>query len=203
MLVFSIAFGGFLLLFYVSRSYSQIIHNGQSHINNTLFSPFNSNNPNQHPAPQFTFNNSNNSFAVSEFFSRFAPPENNGNWYNPLLSIENIIIFLSGIAFLINGILLLNYLNDEDKIEAKHEVYLSVLSGDEKLVYSLLKKYSGESTQREISSRLNLSTIRTHRAVSRLHSKGIVSVASFGMTNKIFLADLFDKKGANLEDEKI
>ncbi len=142
------------------------------------------------------FNNFSNYtyIVVPNLFGRPPVATFDETWFSPLVSIDDLIFLISGLAFLINGLILLSYLNDENKKEAKHEVYLSVLSGDEKLIYSLMKKYDGELTQKEIASKLQLSTLRTHRAINRLSSKGIISVASFGMTNKIFLKESKNKE---------
>ena len=149
--LFSLIFGGFLVLVYVLQTY----------------------------------------FAVwrGEFlpFSRLRRPPSPEEPIGMLFSPFSLLNIISGIAFLINGFWLLKYSEEKSRRDVRSETYAFFLTGDEKMVFDLLKQAGGDATQKELSVKAGLSTVKTHRILMRLKSKNAIEIHPFGMTNKIIL----------------
>ena len=104
-----------------------------------------------------------------------------------LLSPVSVFLLLTGIAFILNGYLLLRLSTRRARQEAKNDVFSFVFTPDEKLAFTKLQEAGGEMTQKELSLKTGFSAVKTHRVVFRLQSKGAVETHPFGMTNKLVI----------------
>lgn len=76
-----------------------------------------------------------------------------------------------------------------EKGESALNAVLRVLNGDEKKVIEALVAEGGIMLQKNIRWKTGLSRVKTHRILSRLAKRGIVSAEKYYNTNKIRLAD--------------
>ncbi|MFA5106238.1 MAG: hypothetical protein WC506_04740 [Candidatus Micrarchaeia archaeon] len=67
------------------------------------------------------------------------------------------------------------------------ELVLKFLTGEERRIVLYLAKSGGSSYQSEISRLEGFTRLRAHRAISRLESKGILSIDKVGKTNRLSL----------------
>ncbi len=103
------------------------------------------------------------------------------------LSPSSLLQLLSGLLFLANGVILLRFINSHSREQARDETLALLLTGEEKTLVACLKRAGGALTQKEISMQTGFSRVKTHRLVTRLKNKGLLSVHAFGMTNKVML----------------
>ncbi len=133
-------------------------------------------------------------FWRGEFLPMFPGPQVPGGRHlvagNPMgvvLSPQALAILVTGLAFVVNGYVLLKHLREKEIKQTKDFVISSILTDEEKQVFNALKQNGGSMTQKELSNSLGLSPVKTHRLVSRLQEKKIVKSYPFGMTNKVVI----------------
>ncbi len=81
------------------------------------------------------------------------------------------------------------------KAESMRELALQFLDADERRVVEALLEAKGSMLQKEISWKTGFSRVKTHRVLTRLIRRGVVSAEKYYNTNKITLTDtLLDKE---------
>ncbi len=70
-----------------------------------------------------------------------------------------------------------------------YESVSKTLTEDERKVIEVLKAHEGKYLQKYIKSETGLSRLRTHRIISRLAERGIVTLEKTGNTNQVYLAN--------------
>jgi len=70
-----------------------------------------------------------------------------------------------------------------------YETISKTLTEDERKVIEVLKAHEGKYLQKYIKSETGLSRLRTHRIISRLAERGIVTLEKTGNTNQVYLAN--------------
>jgi hypothetical protein len=180
---FSLVYGGFLLIAYITTVYNAVWH--QEFISNDGFNR----------TLQFNGTNSTQSFPSNPPFRERGFEAARANPLSQILALPNLAILVTGIAFLINGYVLFKYLQEKDRKETKKFVIRTLLSDDEKQIYEYLVKSGGEATQKQISLNTGYSAVQTYRLLQRLESKKVVKSFPFGMTKKIIInQDVGEKK---------
>jgi hypothetical protein len=79
-------------------------------------------------------------------------------------------------------------LNSEESLLAYFEGVMKVLREDERKVCMVLWKEGGTALQKDVRWLTGFSKVKTHRAVSRLASRGVITVEKEGKENKLSLA---------------
>jgi hypothetical protein len=69
------------------------------------------------------------------------------------------------------------------------ETLIKTLTVDERRVVDVLSSHGGRHLQKYIRNEAGLSRLQTHRVVSRLAERGIVSLEKVGNTNNVLLSD--------------
>ena len=108
-----------------------------------------------------------------------------------------IILFVSlsgSVISITAGTSLWFLLRKKERKKLTDDIVNTMTTEDEKLVMRVLEEHGNELTQSDIVKRTKLSKVKVHRVIKRLESLGIVSKYSYGMTNKIRLKDLHEKK---------
>lgn len=161
---FSLIFGGFLLITQLAFLYYAIWHNEF--------------------LPIVPFRESN--------FTRAFPREQhvNPDPIGILLSPFSLGMFITSIAFLVNGVVIMQYLHVKELKDTRHHTVSTMLTDDEKRVFNELTRLGGEATQKELSLRTGFQAVKTHRVLTRLERRKVIRVFPFGMTNKIVLNDM-------------
>jgi uncharacterized membrane protein len=73
------------------------------------------------------------------------------------------------------------------KDESPYESILKTSTDEERHVLNVLKAHKGKYLQKYIKNETGLSRLKTHRIVSRLAERGIITMKKFGNTNEIHL----------------
>ncbi|MBI5036611.1 hypothetical protein HZC09_04680 [Candidatus Micrarchaeota archaeon] len=171
----SLAFGGFLLLSYFAFVYSAV---WRSELLPLL--------PDARPEIQMNgssaWRNGTAPFPFEGPGRRMQP-----NPFSSLLSPYAILWPLVGIAFILNGYILLRYTGGQEVKKTREFVISTMLTDDEKTLVKALQERGGAMTQKELSLASGFSAVKTHRAVSKLERKKIVKSFPFGMTKKVVL----------------
>ncbi len=173
---FSLIYGGFLVMTYLTFTYFAIWRN-------EIIPIFPGNNERGFNAtaanPPFIQDN-----ATRPFFGRERPPEMG---LSQVLSIQALGLLLTGVAFLVNGYVLMKYLREKDRKETRSFTISTLLTGDEKAMYDQLVRQRGEATQKQLALSTGFSAVKTFRVLQRLEDKKVVKTYPFGMTKKIIL----------------
>ena len=75
------------------------------------------------------------------------------------------------------------------------EIALQLMDADERRIIQTLLEAKGSILQKEISWKTGFSRVKTHRVLTRLKRRGVVTAEKYYNTNKIILSDfLLDKK---------
>jgi len=77
--------------------------------------------------------------------------------------------------------------------EAAYESVAKTLTEDERKIVASLKAHNGKYLQKYIKAETGLSRLQTHRVLSRLSERGIVTLEKVGNTNQVKLADWLTK----------
>jgi hypothetical protein len=197
---FSFIFGGFLLALYLLQAYSVVW--GRDAFPGIQGLPGMPGNTGGLGGRQFNGTGGYNGsvFMIENLSGEYRRPLEPSP-YSVLFSPISFVFLVAGIAFIINGYVLWELTTKRKVDKAKHDVYSTILTGDELAVYNCLSKEGGELTQKELSRATGFSPVRTHRVLHRLKSKGVLSIVPFGMTNKIILT--ITGKTAGLERGKL
>ena len=79
--------------------------------------------------------------------------------------------------------------------QSSKEITLQFLEADERKVVEVLLEAKGIILQKEISWKTGFSRVKTHRVLTRLIRRGVVTAEKYYNTNKIVLSDsILDKK---------
>ncbi len=115
---------------------------------------------------------------------------------NISMSFYSIVFvsLLGSVTSITAGISLWFLLKKKERKKLTDDIVSTMTTEDEKRVMRVLEDHGNELTQSEIVKRTKLSKVKVHRVVKRLESLGIVDKYSYGMTNKIRLRDLHEKK---------
>lgn len=103
-----------------------------------------------------------------------------------LISSISLITLISGVAFILAGVVIFYLLKDTETKIIKKNITDSLLTNDERLLLSLLNK-RGEATQKELTLNTGLSKVKVSRVVKSLVQKGLIIKRKYGMTNKILI----------------
>jgi uncharacterized membrane protein len=177
---FSLAFGSFLILTWLTEVYSLV-----------WLDEF----PPLFQVPRARQANSLNSVAATTLPQNFLPANftepagiRRGDSLNALavvLSPSLMILFVSGIGFLLNGYYLWNSSRHAERAETKKATVSLLLTGEEKAAYDEIVKRPHGITQKELSVLAGFSPVKTHRVLARLEKKKLIKTYPFGMTKKI------------------
>lgn len=163
----SIFWGSFLLLAWISLTYSAIWRH------ELLFDL----NPNR-----FIQNNTNFSqHILNASESRRIPIEPLTYLFSP----TSIFILLTGLLILANGLYLMHNTRKTEKSKVKDDTILQLLTSDERDVYQLIAEQEEGVTQKQLTVKTGWSPVKIHRTIIRLERKNLVKSHPFGMTNKI------------------
>jgi uncharacterized membrane protein len=99
----------------------------------------------------------------------------------------SLAILLTGLLFLANGYFLLKHLGAEEKKETRKFILSSLLTDEEKEAFDYLAGRGGEATQKQLSTDLGFSAVKTYRVLKRLEGKKVLKSFPYGMTKKIVL----------------
>jgi len=96
-------------------------------------------------------------------------------------------------------------LNDEEGAPASFEGAMKVLREDEKEVCMAIWKEGGTALQKDVRWATKLSKVQTHRVITRLASRGVITVRKEGGRNRLSLASWLykntsDKNSRESED---
>jgi uncharacterized membrane protein len=72
---------------------------------------------------------------------------------------------------------------------AAYEAVIKTLTDEEHKVIQVLTVHDGKYLQKYIRKEAGLSRLKTHRILSRLAARGIVTLRKFGNTNEVLLSD--------------
>jgi uncharacterized membrane protein len=75
------------------------------------------------------------------------------------------------------------------KATAAYEAVIKTLTDEEQKVIQVLTVHDGKYLQKYIRKEAGLSRLKTHRILSRLADRGIVTLRKFGNTNEVLLSD--------------
>jgi predicted transcriptional regulator len=75
-----------------------------------------------------------------------------------------------------------------------YESITKALTKDERKILEVLNSHQGKYLQKYIRNETGLSRLQTHRIISRLSDRGIVSLEKIGNTNQIYLANWLIQK---------
>ena len=91
---------------------------------------------------------------------------------------------------------MLESVSDANTLEqSSKEITLQFLEADERKVVEVLLEAKGIILQKEISWKTGFSRVKTHRVLTRLIRRGVVTAEKYYNTNKIVLSDsILDKK---------
>ncbi len=163
----SIFWGSFLLLAWISLTYSAIWrHELLFDLNPNRFSENNTN------FSQRTLNSSE---------SRRIPVEP----VTYLLSPTSIFLLLTGLLILANGLYLMHNTRKTEKSKVKDDTILQLLTSDEKEAYQIITEQEEGLTQKQLTMKTGWSPVKIHRTILRLERKNLVTSHPFGMTKKI------------------
>ncbi len=77
---------------------------------------------------------------------------------------------------------------------AAYDSVTKTLTEEERKVIDILNAHEGKYLQKYIKSETGLSRLKTHRIVTRLAERGIVSLEKTGNTNQVYLANWLTQK---------
>ena len=104
-----------------------------------------------------------------------------------VVSSISIICLISGVVFILAGIVIFYNLKDKEEKSIKKDIIDSLLTPDEKTIIEYLNKRKGEATQKEIQVSTGFSKAKVSRVIKNLVSKKLILKIKQGMTNKIIL----------------
>ncbi|MFH0971394.1 MAG: hypothetical protein V1835_02395 [Candidatus Micrarchaeota archaeon] len=176
---FSLIYGGFLVITYLTFGYFAIWRNEILPIfPDNRVRQFNASM--QYPSPlPFTEEN-----GTRAFIGRDRQPEMG---LSQVLSIQALGVLLTGIAFLLNGYILMKYLREKEHKETRNFTISTLLTGDEKAMYDQLVKQHGEATQKQLAINTGFNAVKTFRVLQRLEDKKVIKTYPYGMTKKIII----------------
>lgn len=96
-------------------------------------------------------------------------------------------------------------IKDSVNSTSAYESIEKTLTEDERRIINNLKLHQGKYLQKYITKETGLSKLKTHRIVTRLSQRGMVSIEKTGNTNTVSLADWLQKNisAVNKIDEKV
>lgn len=79
--------------------------------------------------------------------------------------------------------------SSSENATAAYEAVIKTLTDEEQKVIQVLTVHDGKYLQKYIRKEAGLSRLKTHRILSRLAARGIVTLSKFGNTNEVLLSD--------------
>jgi uncharacterized membrane protein len=79
--------------------------------------------------------------------------------------------------------------SSSENATAAYEAVIKTLTNEEHKVVQVLTAHNGKYLQKYIRKEAGLSRLKTHRILSRLAARGIVTLRKFGNTNEVLLSD--------------
>lgn len=177
--LFSLVFGGFLLLSYVMLAYTNAWRG--EFLGFRMGDRFNSTN--------LTDDEVNGTGNGTTFASRAPRGPVALNPAVQLVSPERLLLVISGLAFVANGVLLSRYVKRKEVKHTREFTISTMLTDEERAVFDALRKTDGSATQKALSNELGYSAVKMHRVLARLEQKKVVKSYPFGMTKKIVITD--------------
>ncbi len=121
--------------------------------------------------------------------------DNYGSSCSCNVSVPTIIAILASLGVFI-GIMTYYFLSksfskEKEKIFGNVEKTLNFLDQEEKSIFLSIIENNGRIAQNTLSKKTGIDSVKLHRRLSSLESKGIIHKSRNGMTNKIILDDDF------------
>lgn len=121
--------------------------------------------------------------------------DNYGSSCSCRVSVPTIIAILASLGVFV-GIMTYYFLSksfskEKEKIIGNVEKTLDFLDQEEKSILSSIIENNGRIAQNTLSKKTGMDSVKLHRRISGLESKGIISKSRNGMTNEIILNDDF------------
>jgi len=91
--------------------------------------------------------------------------------------------------------------NFQGKLTTPYSAVLKALTPEERKIIEILRVHNGRYLQKYLRKEAGLTRLKTHRILSRLSERGLLTLIRVGNTNEVVLADWLKQQPKSMEKE--